>query len=150
MQNANLQHAHALRIAGTLLFMLGLLTGMGVGMMDNPRMGLSSHLQGITNGLFLILLGSLWKHIALPNVARSSLFWLAIYGTFANWLATLLAGIWGAGGKMMPLAASGQAGQPLQEQVIGLLLLSLSGAMLVVCILMLWGLLAQRQSPALL
>lgn len=138
--NTDVKNAQRLLVAGTLLLLLGLLTGIAVGAMQNPRMGLSSHLQGITNGLFLMALGLMWARIALGNAGKTFLFYLALYGTYANWLATLLAGIWGAGGKMMPLAAADRAGTALQEQVIGLLLLSLSGAMILCCMLMLWGL----------
>lgn len=135
--------SRGLLVAGMLLFLLGLLTGLGIGAMDNPRMGLSSHLQGVTNGLFLIGLGLLWPHMTLPRAARSGLFWLALYGTFANWLATLLSAIWGAGEKMMPLASAGHAGTQGQEMLLSALLLSLSLAMLLVCSLALWGLCAR-------
>ena len=42
---------------GILLFFLGLVTGLVVPMLANPRMGLSSHLEGLMNGMFLIILG---------------------------------------------------------------------------------------------
>lgn len=132
--------SRGLLVAGVLLLMLGLLTGLGIGAMENPRMGLSSHMQGITNGLLLIALGLLWPHMTLPDMARTSLYWLALYGTFANWLATLLAGIWGAGEKIMPIASAGHSGTQLQELAVSGLLLSLTLAMLLACTLALWGL----------
>jgi len=48
---------HKLIRYGILLFLLGLLTGFAVESMKNPRMGLSSHLEGTMNGMFLILIG---------------------------------------------------------------------------------------------
>lgn len=50
---------------GLFLFLLGLLTGLVVPMFQNPRMGLSAHLEGVMNGIFLAvssdLYGSGWS-----------------------------------------------------------------------------------------
>lgn len=128
---------------GVLLFLLGLIVGLTVPLLTNPRMGLASHLEGITNGIFLILIGLLWQRLDLSKTGFTALFWLALYGTFANLLATFLAAVWGAGASM-PIAGLGHRGSRLQETVIDLLLFSLSAAMVAVCVLLLWGL---RRSP---
>lgn len=130
---------------GFILFLLGLIVGFAVPALANPRMGLASHLQGIVNGIFLIVLGLIWSRFTLSERAASALFGLAVYGTFANWAATLLAAFWGAG-RSMPIAAEGRVGTPWQETVIDVLLISLSLAMIGVCVLALWGL---RQSAKL-
>ncbi len=124
---------------GFLLLLLGLLTGFALPLLENPRMGLSSHLQGVLNGLLLILLGLIWPRLQLSQRTGGLAFGLAIYGTFANWLATLLAAIWNAG-AMMPIASGGAQSGALQEAVVGFLLLSLSAAMIALCGLVLWGL----------
>lgn len=124
---------------GFVLFLLGLLVGFAVPALANPRMGLASHLQGILNGLFLIALGLVWPRFALSPGASGALFWLAVYGTFANLTATLLAAVWGAG-RSMPMAAEGRVGSALQEIVLDGLLLTLALAMIAVCALALWGL----------
>ncbi|BAU64772.1 Hydroxylaminobenzene mutase HabB [Stanieria sp. NIES-3757] len=67
-------------------------------------------------------------------------FRLSIYGTFANWLATLLSAIWGAGALSMPIASQLYLGTEIQEILIKSLLLSLSVAMVFVCIFAIWGL----------
>lgn len=48
---------HRLIRWGVLLFLLGLVTGLMGPLFANPRMGLSSHLEGLMNGMFLALLG---------------------------------------------------------------------------------------------
>jgi hydroxylaminobenzene mutase len=73
-------------------------------------------------------------------------FWLAVYGTFANLAATLLAALWAAG-AMMPIAAQGRTGTPGQEGVITLLLVSLALAMMAVCVLVLAGLRTAGRAP---
>jgi hydroxylaminobenzene mutase len=130
---------HRLLQLGIFLFLLGLLTGFVVPQLSNPRMGLASHLEGILNGIFLMLLGLLWPRLRLSQWWLTLAFWLAIYGTFANWGATLIAADWGAGASM-PIAAVGHRGTPSQEAVINFLLWTLSAAMIAVSTLVLWGL----------
>ncbi len=130
---------HRLLQLGVLLFLLGLLTGFAVPLFVNPRMGLSSHLEGILNGLLLMVLGLLWPRLILTRGWSKAAFALAIYGTFANWAATLLAAYWGAGASM-PLAAMGHRGTSLQEGIVDFLLFSLSFAMIAVSVTVLRGL----------
>jgi hydroxylaminobenzene mutase len=130
---------------GVVLFLLGLLTGFAVPALANPRMGLTSHLEGILNGIFLMVLGLLWARLSLSRALFTVTFWLAIYGSFANWGATLLAAAWGAG-RSMPIAAPGRVGTAGQEAVLDFLLISLSIAMVAVCALVLWGLRGRRDA----
>ncbi len=131
--------SHRLLQFGALLFLLGLIVGFVVPLLTNPRMGLASHLEGVLNGMFLVLLGLLWPRLALGAGAGRALFWLALYGTFTNWATTLLAAFWGAGTRM-PLAAGAHHGSNGQELAIEVLLVSLSAAIVGACLLVLWGL----------
>ncbi len=134
------RYAHRLVQLGILLFLIGLLTGFAVPLLQNPRVALSSHLEAVLNGIFLVILGVIWPRLQLRQALQTTTFGLAIYGTFANWLATLLAAIWGAGATSMPIAAGTYQGTSPQEILIAVLLFSLSAAMVVVCGLVLWGL----------
>jgi hydroxylaminobenzene mutase len=125
---------------GTVLFLLGLLTGLGVPATANPRMALASHLEALMNGIFLLVLGLLWPRLSLSKRMLELTFWLAVYSTFANWAATLLAAMWGAGSAMMPMAGQGHAGTVAQEVTLKVLLVSLSLGMITLCGLMLFGL----------
>ena len=132
--------ARRLQQLGVALFLLALFTGLAVSSLSNPRMALASHVEGVMNGMFLILLGLLWAKLVLSRPLLTLTFWLAIYGAFANWLVTLLAAVWPAGSRMMPLAALGHTGTAGQEAIVKGLLVSLSIAMIVVCALVLFGL----------
>ena len=44
---------------GLLLVLLGLLTGLVIPLLTNPRMGLSAHLEGVMNGVLLAVLAAL-------------------------------------------------------------------------------------------
>ncbi len=132
--------AHRLLQLGLALFLLGLLTGFAVPAVATPRLGLASHLEGVMNGLFLVVLGLLWPRLRLGPRAATVAFWAAVYGTFANWATTLAAAAWGAGGGMMPLAGGEGVGTAWQEGLVAFGLGSLSLAMVLVVGLALWGL----------
>jgi (hydroxyamino)benzene mutase len=142
MKNDSLQRPDNRRLIrlGILLFLLGLVTGLVVPKLANPRMGLSSHLEGLMNGMFLVILGLIWQRLRLSRLLSGVTFWLALYGAYVNWATTLLAAFLGAGATLMPMASLGQKGTPLQELLINFGLVSLSIAILVCCGLVLWGL----------
>src|ERR1700749_3933021 len=72
---------------GLVLFLLGLLTGFAVPTLKSPRMALSSHLEAVLNGMFLVLLGLLWPHIHLPSAWGVAAVVLIVYSAYANWAA---------------------------------------------------------------
>ena len=125
---------------GVLLLLLGLLTGFAIPALSNPRMGLSSHLEGTLNGMLLILFGLMWPKLNQSDKMLKWIFGLALYGTFTNWFTTLLAAAWGAGSEMMPLAGGEGYGTEIQEIIIKFGLISLSLAMIMVCGILLWSL----------
>ena len=140
MENSKLKilQSDKLLFFGVLLFFLGLVVGIFVPMMANPRMGLSSHLEGVLNGIFLIVLGLIWNKLEISSRWLSVTYWLSLYGTFANWFSVLIAAIFNSG-KMMPLA-NGKEGSPIPEGIVSFLLVSLSLAMLAICIIIMTGL----------
>lgn len=124
---------------GVTLFLIGLFVGFFIPMLPNPRMGLSSHIEGVLNGMFLIILGLIWHKIELSEKWLKTTCLLAFYGTFCNWLSMLIAAIFNAG-KMLTVAANGKEGNAIIEFSITFLLISLSIAMLFVCVTVLIGL----------
>lgn len=124
---------------GILLLLLGLITGFLIPILQNPRMGLSSHLEGTLNGMLLILFGLIFPKLKLSGKFLKWIFILALFGTFTNWFTTLLAAFWGAGSEMMPIAGVGMTGLLWQEIIIKFGLISLSLSMITVCLFLLWG-----------
>jgi (hydroxyamino)benzene mutase len=125
---------------GIVLFILGLATGRLVQLLPLPRMGLSSHLEGVMNGTFLVVLGLIWPHLRLHALLLRAAYWLALVGAYLNWAVTLAAAAWGAGGTSMPLAAGDHLGTPDQELILLIGLRALNVAMFASCFLVLWGL----------
>ncbi|MAW78866.1 MAG: hydrogenase [Parvularcula sp.] len=128
---------------GAALLLLGLVTGLVVPLAMLPRMALASHLEGVFNGMLLIVFGLIWERLALGPRQRLATFWLVVYAAFANWLATLVSAFTGAA-AMMPLAGGGSAGAAPVELFVTALLLSLSLAIIVGVGFVIYGLRATR------
>jgi hydroxylaminobenzene mutase len=126
-------------VLGLILFLLGLVTGVAIPALKNPRMGLASHLQGMTNGPFLIVVGLLWPHLDLTHVWQVVCLALLAYGAYANWLATQLAAIWGAGRKFAPGAAGDHAASAAKERLVNILLVSLAPAVIAATVILIVG-----------
>lgn len=84
-----------LKVPGMILFLLGLLTGLSIMLFKNPRMGLAAHLEAILNGIFLVVAGIIWDEIKISASLKMFCLVSLLYGTYANWLFTLLSAIWG-------------------------------------------------------
>ena len=115
---------------GIFLFLLGLLTGFAETHVANVRMGLAAHLEGVMNGIFLVAVGGMWPHVKLAPT---------LYGTYLNWVITLLAAIFGTG-ALSPITAPGRSGLPWQESMVTAGFMSVGIAIVLASLLMLWGL----------
>lgn len=123
---------------GAVLFFLGLLSGFAIPAMTNSRMGVSSHLEGVMNGTFLLVIGLAWSRLHLGKTCTAITYWTLLYGTYANWFFITLAAMFGTK-AMAPIASAGHQGEPWQEMLVTAGLLSVGLAMLVGCGLLVWG-----------
>ena len=128
----------AFLVVGATLFLLGLISGLLTGLMANQRMGLSAHMQGLTNGMFLITVGAAWRYVSLGRFAAPITFGLLAYGTVANWASTTLAAVWNTG-QLTPIHGPEPNAPPWQETIVSFGLLSLSVAMIVGTIILIIG-----------
>lgn len=134
------RQGHRLLQIGIFLFLCALLVGAAVPRFAVPRLGLSAHLLGIMQGLFLMVTGLLWPKLKLPRTVCRIGFWLAVYGCFSAWTANLLAGIWGAGNTVLPMAAGSARGSALQEGIIAVGLRTGGASLIAAAVVILWGL----------
>lgn len=137
MKENQSSQADRLVFLGLILFLIGLAVGMFVQNMANPRMALAAHIQGVMNGMFLVIIGLIWQRLILSSILLKATYLLVIYGTFANLVAVIIAAITGFG-KMMPIAG-GLEGTNMFEGLISFLLISLSLSMVAACIIVLIG-----------
>lgn len=124
---------------GMFLFLLGLLTGFVEDKFTNVRMGLAAHLEGVMNGTFLVALGAIWTEVRLSARSKSAAYWIALFGTYANWGMTTLAAIFGTA-ALSPITSAGHSGQPWQEKVVTIGFMSVGIAIVAASIMVLWGL----------
>jgi hydroxylaminobenzene mutase len=124
---------------GMFLFLLGLLTGFVEQNFTNPRMGLAAHLEGVMNGIFLIALSAVWQQVALTPRLKFAAYYLALYSSYANWLVTTLAAIFGTA-ALSPITADGHSGSPWQETVVTTGFASVGLTIVAASLLVLWGL----------
>jgi hydroxylaminobenzene mutase len=135
MEEAN----RRLMFHGMCLFLLGLLTGFVEQHFANVRMGLAAHLEGLMNGTFLVALGAIWAHVRLSPSATAIAFWTALYGTYLNWLMTILAAVFGTA-ALSPITGTGHSGLPWQESFVTIGFMSVGIAIIVSSVLVIWGL----------
>lgn len=128
---------------GALLFLLGLVSGLLMGLATNPRMALSAHMQGLTNGTFLIAIGAVWERIRLPEPLQRLTFWALLVGAGLNWLTVQLAALWGTG-RLTPIAGAGFQGKAWQEMIVSTGLLVVTVAMLLAGVLIVAGFVRRR------
>ena len=133
------QTSRQLKMLGMVLFLLGLITGLAVMNTKNPRMGLAAHLEGVMNGTFLVVAGFLWNELKLSVGLKKVLFGTLVYGTFVNWLSTLLAAVLGTS-KTTPLAGAGYTGSELHENIVTAGLVSIALAMVFSLVVIIYGL----------
>jgi hydroxylaminobenzene mutase len=128
---------------GALLFFLSLLTGLllvaGPSFAANPRGVLAGHLEGATNGMFIMIVGLFFHRLDLSVLQRRICRGSLLYSGFANWLLTTLAGILGAS-EATPIAGAGHHAGAGAEQAILVGLVTVAVAMLVAVVLLLTGL----------
>lgn len=130
-------------VAGVALFFLSLVTGFLLAaappFIVNPRGVLAGHVEAAMNGMFLILVGLFAQRVNLPASAARICVATLLYGAYANWFFTTLAGILGSG-NATPIAGAGFDAAPSVEGVITAGLVSVGLSMLVAVALLLVGL----------
>lgn len=137
-------HDQRLLFHGFLLFLIGLGTGLVAYNLENPRMGVTAHVEAILNGVFLVGLGLAWARLRLSPRLRTICFWSALVGAYANWAIPLFSAAVGASQPI--LAGAGHQGSAWQEAllsaspVVGVLPPIMCGVLAV------WGLRARAQA----
>jgi len=137
--------SHRLLQVGVALFLFTSFQGFAVPYFTVPNLGRSVHTLSAFSGVLLVALGLLWPRLNLDAASSRIAFWFLIYSDFATIAAFLLAGVWGAGSSIMPLAADGAHGSNFQEEVIRVVAYSAAPTGIASFALILWGL---RIKPA--
>jgi len=124
---------------GVLLFLLGLVGGLFVYSMANPRMGLTMHVGTLLNATFLIAIGAAWGTVTLSARAERAAFWLLVVSSYGGSLGLLLAAVLGTR-DATPLHGAAQSAAAWQEALVTLVLTANGIAIMLGCIMVLRGL----------
>jgi (hydroxyamino)benzene mutase len=121
------------------LFLIGLLTGLAEQHFANVRMALAAHLEGVLNGIFLLVVGAIWNEVRLPSFPGKAAYWALLAGTYGNWAVTTTAAILGTAANS-PITAAGHSAGPVQEILVATGFVLAGLAVLSASSLLLWGL----------
>ena len=132
-----------LLIAGSLLFLLGLLQGGVVDLFVNPRMALSAHLTAVQSGTAMMVVGGIWPAVTLSRRLAAIARWAIAGGMFGLWLALTLSAATGAS-RSLPMAGAGYSSSPVMETIVETLLVASSAAIVVGWALLLLGLVRSK------
>lgn len=124
---------------GVLLFFLSLVEGMFVYSMRNPRMGLTTHVGGITTALFFLAIAALWGQVRLGERATSAAWWMTVVGGYGSVASLLLAALLGTS-NATPIAGAGFSAPAWQELLVTAALTITGIPVLAASLLLLWGL----------
>ena len=137
------ERANRLFFHGMALVVAGLVMGVVIQSVANPRMGLSAHTGTLLNGVLVIAMGAFWPRLTLAPRQETVAYWLVVDGSYVSAVALFLAAVFGTSATT-PLHGAGHAGKPWQEALVGAGLVVGGVAVLVGCGLALWGLRRRR------
>jgi hydroxylaminobenzene mutase len=123
---------------GFALFLLALLSGLVAYGLANPRMGVAAHVEGVVNGIFLMVLGVGWSRLQLSERAAAWAYWAGVVGAYANWAVPLFSAAVGA--SQPKLAGAGFQAAPWAETLLSISPVGGVLAPILCSALVLWGL----------
>ena len=140
------QYRRRLLLNGFVLFLLALVTGLGIatGIFRNPREAVAAHLIGIIDAALLGAVSAGWNLFLLSERLKRILFWTAICGFYLGWGSNLLSAVFGTS-RMTPLAGSGFTGLLWQENLVSAGLVITAFLMITMSVIAIWGLRAKTK-----
>jgi (hydroxyamino)benzene mutase len=104
------------------------------------------HTLSAFSGVLMLALGLVWPRLNLGATTSRIAFWFLMYSDFATVAGFLMAGVWGAGNSIIPLAAGAAHGSDFQEAAISVVAYSAAPTGIISFALILWGLRLNPQS----
>jgi hydroxylaminobenzene mutase len=132
---------HRLIQVGVALFLVTSFQGFTVPYFAVPNIGRSVHTLSAFTGVMFLALGLVWPKLKLTTLTASWIaFWFLIFSAFATIAGFVIAGLLGAGGSIIPIAAVGAQGSDTQELLIRLVMYPAAPTGIIAFALILWGL----------
>jgi (hydroxyamino)benzene mutase len=134
------RQGHRLLQLGVALFLFTSFEGFAISYFTVPNLGRSVHTLSAFSGVLMLTLALVWPRLNLGATTSRIAFWFLIYSDLATITAFLMAGVWGAGNSIIPLAAGAARGTDFQEIAISVMAYSAAPTGITTFALMLWGL----------
>ena len=111
MESSKLITLQGLRLLqlGVALFWFTSFEGFAIPYFAVPNLGRSVHTLSAFVGVMFLALGLVWPRLDLGVAGARVAFWFLLYSALATIAGFLIAGVWGAGSSIIPLAAGGGA-----------------------------------------
>ena len=134
---------------GVGLILISLLTGVWVGLIMTGKLpgpdthqALATHLEGLLNGMLLIILALALDSAKLTAGQKNLTVWLLIYEAYMNWLATGISAFWHVNGLDLNPSLS------WQNNTIAVALYTVVLTGIVGVAILLWGLVQQGKAES--
>jgi hydroxylaminobenzene mutase len=125
------------------LVVLGLVMGMLVPTVANPRLGLSAHTGTLMTGILVVAMGAFWARLALSPRTETIAFWLVVDGAWVSSLWLFFAAVFDTS-RTTPLHGSAHPAAAWREAFVAAGLTIGNAAFFVGVVLALWGLRPSR------
>ncbi|MGH7997889.1 MAG: hypothetical protein ACREPR_00245 [Brasilonema sp.] len=137
---------HTLLWHGIFICLLGFVAGLFLPLYANPRTGLATHLLGITQGVFLAVIGLSYPQLKLPLwVARANV-WMLLISAYVGLIAEFLAAVFGLSRMFLITAMGLPEGIPWLETSTEIAIKGISSFILLSCLIVLFGLRKTKSS----
>lgn len=125
---------------GIFICLLGFVAGLFLPLYANPRAGLATHLLGITQGVFLAVIGLSYPQLKLPLWVARANFWMLLISAYVGMIAELLGAAFGLSRMFIITAMGLPEGIPWLETSTEIAIKGISNFILLSCLIVLFGL----------
>jgi (hydroxyamino)benzene mutase len=125
---------------GLFLCTLGFIVGFFIPLYANPRAGLATHLLGITEGLFIAVIGFCYPQLKLPYWVAIANFWMLLFSAYIGIVGEFLGATFGLTRVFIITAIGFKETIPWLETVVEVSIKGISSFIILSCFIVLYGL----------
>ncbi|KAB8320741.1 hypothetical protein SD81_004070 [Tolypothrix campylonemoides VB511288] len=125
---------------GIFICLLGFLAGLFLPLYANPRAGLATHLLGITQGVFIAVIGFSYPQLKLPLWVARANFWMLLISAYVGMIVEFLAAAFGLSRMFIITAMGLPEGIPWLETSTEIAIKNISILTILSCFIVLFGL----------
>lgn len=125
---------------GICLCTIGFIAGLFIPLYVNPRAGLATHLLGITEGLFLAVVGLCYPQLKLPLGLAKANFWMLVISAYVGIAGEFSGAIFGLTRVFIITAKGLPEANLLMETIVEISIKGISALVILSCLITLFGL----------